>query len=831
MRSSFIDLGRLRAAVAAAMCMLSNAEVRAAEISHLWHEGAVHAYEGLECDCPGCRAYRARISADAFISDLVGIDGPGRVTMAQANESIQPFDPGSPIGSGQASGGDLSLASLAGVDQRPEFSSLVGFAEFNQAANPATETVTAAAAAPAGTVIPAQTVGFTADPEPGAVMRDTASSTSVTGQRRNPISYDPHVRGFRYGQILSRVNGVWSPVRPDLDSPISKVDTSLIEDIAIIPGPYASRYGPGFSFIDVQTTSTPRYQGGSETHARVGATTHDNGGQLQGRSTIYGGGSDWGFIGHYGSRTGSDYESGNGTLIPSSYNNQTFLGQVGYDLTPHSSLEVRYDRLDQTDTEYALQFFDINFLGNDSTSLRYTDVDPGGPFSRVDVDAWYNRTRYNGDNLNASKAPVVDRVRASLTASLPGSDYSNVNFVGDTFGDRMLTGGRAMATLGDVDSVHARTGTDFRYEDQEIQENYWIYDTIGQFPPLAFGTNLPKSWLLDTGAFSELIIPMNSYWRTTAGVRADVVDADARASDLRSDTNLSPSQLSQSDTLYGFYLVNDVVLTQNWNTRLGFGHAQRPPTLIERYSDGVFLGIIQSGFSRVIGDPNLDKERLWQIDWSLSADYERFRGRGTLYNSWIIDFSTYSGNLISSPADARLLRSTNTDLATLAGFELYGEGDVSEYVTLFSAMHYVQGTDQQIDAPLWGIPPLDARAGLRLHDSDRGRIWGAELAVRMVDRQDRFGVIRNVFDPNVLLPIETATAGFTTVDLRSYYNYTQNISFVGGILNLLDKNYLEHLDLRLPAQVSPGGQGIPTLPAIAALSPGFTVFTGMEVNY
>jgi iron complex outermembrane receptor protein len=285
--------------------------------------------------------------------------------------------------------------------------------------------------------------------------------------------------------------------------------------------------------------------------------------------------------------------------------------------------------------------------------------------------------------------------------------------------------------------------------------------------------------------------------------------------------------LSQSDTLYGFYLINDVGLTSNWSTRLGFGHAQRPPTLIERYSDGVFLGIIQSGFSRVIGDPNLDKERLWQIDWSVIADYENFRGRGTLYNSWVIDFSTYSGNLISSPTDARLLRSTNTPLATLAGFELYGEGDVSDYVTLFSAMHYVQGTDQSIDAALWGIPPLDARAGLRLHDGDRGRTWGLELGARMVDRQDRIGVIRNAFDPSVLIPIETQTAGFTTIDLRSYYNYTDNISFIGGIENLFDKNYLEHLDLRFPAQPSTIG----TLPAIAALSPGFTVFSGVEVNY
>jgi outer membrane receptor protein involved in Fe transport len=45
---------------------------------------------------------------------------------------------------------------------------------------------------------------------------------------------------------------------------------------------------------------------------------------------------------------------------------------------------------------------------------------------------------------------------------------------------------------------------------------------------------------------------------------------------------------------------------------------------------------------------------------------------------------------------------------------------------------------------------------------------------------------------------------------------------VGGVDNLFDRTYLEHLDLRLrgPA-VTPGG-------VTAALSPGFTAYAGLE---
>lgn len=787
------------------------------------------------CDCPGCRAYRERLDQSAFATDYVESGSAfGSVVLAQAApDAVQPLDVGQTPGAMQSSptansisGGDIDVQTIG---------YLIGMPDFGQVTNANSETVQAAQASPGGSVIPAQLASLIAAPEPGTIMRDVGSSNTITLQRRNTVSYDPHVRGFRYGQVLSRVGGVWSPVRQDLDSPISKLDPSLIEDIAIIPGPYASRYGPGFAFIDIETAATPRYQGGSESHATIGETFHANRGRQHGRATVYGGGSDWGFIGHYGSRTGSDYRSGNNTLIPSSYDNQSFLGQLGFDVTSHSKIEFRYDRLDQNDTEYALQFFDINYLGNDSTSIRYTDVDPGGPFSQVLFDAWYNRTRYNGNDKNPSKAPVVDRVRSALTEGIPGAQYADVLFVGNTSGDRMLTGGRLMGTLGDVSDVHNRIGADYRFEDQEIRENFWIQDDTPPPPSdvTTFSTNLPKSWMNDVGVFDELVLPVSSYWTTTLGVRADIVDSDARASDIRMGGNIEGRDVSQHEALYAFYLINDVALTTNWSSRFGFGHGQRPPTLVERYADGIFLGIIQSGFSRVIGDPNLAKERLWQIDWGLSCEYDQFRGRGTLYNSWVLDFATYKGNVINSPDGARLLYSTNTDLATMAGFELYGEGDLSEYVTLFSAMNYVQGTDQQIDAPLWGVAPLAGLAGVRIHDANKGQTWGAELGLRMVDRQNRAGLIRNVFDPTVLVPIEQPTAGFSTVNLRSYYNYTRNVSFVMGIENLLDKNYLEHLDLRLSQQLAPVGntQGIPNLPAVAALSPGFTFYTGVEINH
>ena len=87
---------------------------------------------------------------------------------------------------------------------------------------------------------------------------------------------------------------------------------------------------------------------------------------------------------------------------------------------------------------------------------------------------------------------------------------------------------------------------------------------------------------------------------------------------------MDADELQQSDVLYAYYLTNEFKFDEAWKLNVGYGYAQRPPTLTERYSDGIFLGLLQSGFTRVIGDPTLKPERDFQIDLGLSANYDNF---------------------------------------------------------------------------------------------------------------------------------------------------------------------------------------------------------------
>jgi outer membrane receptor protein involved in Fe transport len=115
------------------------------------------------------------------------------------------------------------------------------------------------------------------------MLATSPSVQAVDVQRRSQVSFDPHVRGYRMGQIYTQADGAyWFPARLDLDTMLSKIDPGMIQDVVVVPGPYGLRYGPGFAFIDVVRAPTPRYEC-FENHFLTSGIVRTNGGQLYGR--------------------------------------------------------------------------------------------------------------------------------------------------------------------------------------------------------------------------------------------------------------------------------------------------------------------------------------------------------------------------------------------------------------------------------------------------------------------------------------------------------------------------------------------------------------------
>jgi iron complex outermembrane receptor protein len=647
----------------------------------------------------------------------------------------------------------------------------------------------------------------------------------VEVQHRNPVELDPNIRGYKQGQIYAEANGTYlMAARPDMDTMLCKVDPYTIEDVLVTKGPYGVRYGPGFAFIDIEREPTPRYQDGFETHFRTNLDIQTNGLQFSEHETVYGGDQNYGFRFNLGDRQGGNYLSGDGSSIPAAYNNRDASGEIGYSITPHQRLELAFQQLDQTGTDTAATFFDATYLNYYNVELRLIDESPLAPWSKLVTSGWFNHTDFYGTTANKDNPnfPVISRIEFALDQELAPSGITGVKLAGTTSGELDNSGLRTAATF-DLDQDHLVVGCDYRNVVQSINENFALSSLTGTIVPPTFSDNLPQATMRDPGVYAELFSSPIDHCEVAFGARFDFVDTTANAADVGANTSLPGGTqfLNQYDYLYTVYVDAKVKLDEHWTFDAAVGHAVRPPTLTERYADAMFLSVLQTGFTRVIGDPSLAPEQNTQGDFSLSAHYENFRAKIGGFQAFINDYITFEQVATVTGFDqARLLQYVNTGLATLSGGEASAEYDPSPWFTVFGAVAYVDGRDQTLDAPLLAISPLDSWVGVRWHDSEPQRRWDLEFAVRIVAAQDRLGTIRVLGGAPTV--VEEETPAFAVCNLRGYYHYSKTLKFTAGVDNLFNENYLEHLDMRVN-----GPPGFPA-PETRVLAPGITPYAGLE---
>lgn len=652
---------------------------------------------------------------------------------------------------------------------------------------------------------------------------------------------DPRVRGSRVGQLAAS-GSYWLPARIDLDTPLSKLDSRIIDDIRVIGGPYSVLDGPGLRFLDIELSRSPRFEQ-TETHGSTSFDFKTNGQQWYGRQSLWGGASDWGFRFGYGQRVGSDYVTGAGTEMPSGYQSRDMDLALGKDLSPDAHIEYTGLRLDQTNVEFPGMAFDINALVADGHEIHYI-LENQDCFDRLAVDVWYNDTRFNGDAQRPNKRRQFPY-------------FNEIHYRGFTNVDMTSVGFRTAMTWGQQDSPHLTAGVDLRNVVQGLDEI-----SSGRIPlsptPIVFNnvnSPLPLSQQADPGLFAEAVIPLSERLSIRSGVRFDVVEATI----LENQANLvhlGIQRLSLAEILGTsdfdqhfqpglIFLTGHYDLDAHWSIEAGVGHGERPPSLTELYVAGAFMFLLQNGLNTVTGDPRLLPEKLTQIDLGLACKYDSFRGGVKGFLGWAHDYITFENFGIFRDKDGNLvqvnLKYVNTDLATLNGLETFGEYDLSPHLSAFATLKYLVGTDQTRNGdfatrpaspghpssrdyskprgyfssvsggatePLPGILPLESRLGLRLHQAGPKPRWAVEFSARVVDEQDLVAASLK----------ETPTPGFTTYDIRTYWRANDHWLFVSGVENLTNKFYREHLDLH-----SQSGQSV--------YQPGVNFYFGTELSY
>lgn len=678
-----------------------------------------------------------------------------------------------------------------------------------------------------------------AAPDLGELLSKSVAASGVEIQRRNAIASDPRIRGYRVGQVVTLGDGaLFFPARQDLDTAIAKFDPGSVRDIVIIKGPYGVQYGPGFAFLDIFTLDSPRYNC-FEAHGRTSLGYQTNGDRWNGLQSIFAGDQNWGFRATYNILSGNDYRAGDGQDIAGSYNSQNVNFALGLDLSPNSRLEFKGLRVHQHDLEYPGLYFDIAKLDTEAYSLRYT-LDKQQYFDRLSLDVWYNTTVSDGNTQQGAKQAFVQRLLdVSFNPPFGNGPLQFVDFSTTHFSNRSY-GYRLALDWGKPDDIVVTAGSDLNMVGQTLVENIRFQQVAG--PPLANppppnniytqNQGIPNSSQVNPGLFLEVATPLTDRMKVRTGGRLDYVHSISDPRLIFGNIDLfgtpgTPGQpvdrfvldpiiyssdptngnLVRDFPLFAAYMSSEYKIDDYLTGLLAVGYAERAPTLTELYASGPFIGVLQQGTSRLIGDPSLDKERLIQFDAGIKGDYEYFRGGATAFFAFVHDYITFDMNKRGLGITQVVF--TNTDRATLAGGELFAQVDLNAWITPFATASYVQGIDQthrdnrraanlassRRQDPATGqfadsteylpqIPPLELRSGFRIHPPTKNAKWQIEFMARSVMGQ--YNIARSLD--------EIPTPGFTVFDIRTYWQINDSWLVTAGVENFNDKLYREHLD-------------------------------------
>ncbi len=674
----------------------------------------------------------------------------------------------------------------------------------------------------------------------GSLLGESPSAVGLGLQRRNPIVNDPRIRGSRIGRLPAS-GSYWVPARMDLDTMLSKIDSRLIGDVLTIHGPYAVRYGPGFSFVDFALLPTPRFDDGFRVHGATSFGYKANGRQVYGRQTFTGGSDLWGFRAGYGHRTGNDYTMGNGQTIASSYNSRDVDLALGRDFASDQRVEFHALRLDQTGVELPGQAFDIEWLVTDAYEVTYTADCPTFA-DRVALDVWYNQTRLNGNAQRPGKR-----------AQFPY--YDIIGFEGFTDVNSMSTGFRWAATWGCPECEYLTLGLDLRYVKQELNEI-----TSGQIGLNVWqdaNSPIPRSASVNPGVFVEYGAPLGERWTIGSGARFDwagqyLLADPAELQSLGTQSLplgdiLGSDDFDRSFEMFSLYLTGQYHINECWSAVLAAGYAERPPSLTEMYAAETFMYVLQNGLNIVTGDPRLRHERLLQADLGLRYDDGMLRARVGGFYGWAWNYITFENmGFTRGPPVGEIqqieYKFVNTGLATFVGGELAAEWDWTPRLTPFATLSYVAGTDRTRNGsfatrpsspgnpsirdpnldrgaysgivgdarePLPSILPLESRLGFRFHEAASAPRWSIELSARLVDAQRR--VARSL--------LELPSSGFAVGDVRGYWRVSERLLATAGIENITNANYREHLNFTSQDRL------------IQVFQPGLNAYVGAELSH
>ncbi|TFV97158.1 TonB-dependent receptor [Algoriphagus kandeliae] len=582
---------------------------------------------------------------------------------------------------------------------------------------------------------------------------------AVSGIRKSgSFAFDPVMRGFKYDQLNVVINGIQTanaacPNR--MDPPTSQVALNRIKQVEILKGPHALRYGIGLGGTINYIPENPEFTSEAGTYGRFSSLYESNGNiwRNEGRVGFQGANYDIGVLGSYS--TGEDYKDGNGNLIPSNFKRGT-VGLYGdIQVTKKDLIQLSVNRNFARDVDFPSLAMDLRTDDTWMTSLYHTRSLHGQNLVSWTNSMYFTKVDHLMDNLLRDLNPRM------VNASTPASTQN--------------WGLRSEGTW-QFDQAKLYAGLDYRSESADGSRTREML-----MGPMAGKTFIDPVWqnsqINKTGIFANYTFPIGAYTFTASG-RLEVNQAQAH--DPAEEFTQLNEEVVNTQVNPGISIGIQRNLGGNFSTGIWAASVRRSGSLLERYINFLPVGLDPW---ELVGDPQINPETNNQLDWVLGFEKGGIFAEMTIFGSYLTDYissvkTDLSPRLPSSPGVRRYV---NFDKAVKTGLEFSFHQKISSRFSHSLDLAYTYAQDLERDAPLPEVAPLDVRYRWMGQFLD-GKLHSG-LSLRMVSQQNR---VSEAFG-------EAVTPGFTLIDWDISYPLGDKFFIKGGVQNLLDKAYYEHL--------------------------------------
>ena len=609
----------------------------------------------------------------------------------------------------------------------------------------------------------------------------------VDAVRRGPLGLDPVVRGLRETEVGTYLDGTrLEPAGPArMDSPLTHLDPSAVSSVEVIKGPYALTWGSGnLAAIRVatrplpETDSRPRGSigGGFDSNLNAWETSLNFAGR-QGAISYTADGA-W--------RQGDDYESGGDLIVPADFESWEGRGKLGIDVGERGQVILQGGYQEQGPIDYPGRLLTAETFEAPTFSGTF-QWEGEGTVSTFEAKAYRNQVDHTMSNRG--KPTELDMAARTPPCALDIGVISKIIVSGGRAAAELSLGGPWTAEVGGdvVDTNGDATRTIARSSSAALACNSPLDN-----PGAAITTRMwPDATIRDIGGFARLA------WReggvsVSGTLRIDQVSSDAPTSEVSSyftTNNPSGADLDASETNISAAVTGSLDVDANWVLSLGVGSAVRTADASERFSDRIPATKAQFA-AEFMGDPQLNPERSTQGDIWADGRYDDFSLHFGAFYRKMKDYITILErtdltNQLPLSVPPRVYQYINGD-ATFYGVDASASVGVTDEVTAHVTGSYLYGQDDELDEPAIGVSPLRGSLGARFEEA-MGRFY-VEATGNAVGKQTRVASARN----------EGLTPGYQTADLRAGVGLPNGLTLRGGILNVFDKDYYDHLNARNP---------------------------------